>query len=250
MGVFAFPKVLAPRRQSTGATCVPRCALHVAMLSLTTMSLSKSMKEGLPRKVPTGKRGQEIVQAIRQATQRLLASGDLLEDISTNQIAERAGVSVGSFYQYYPNKRAVIADLFRDLEVQTLKLAQERLSIVQADDVESLVTILVEVLLDISLGDGAARREIRLNVPPIWALDTSAEVDRSVFQFVADFLARNQNQLRPGVDPRRATFILLRGAEAIVEAMFMETPEFLDRESLGHELRELCLRYLGHSSRD
>ncbi len=206
------------------------------------------MKDGQPRKVPKGRRGREIVVAIQQATQELLAAGSHVDDISTNQIAKVAGISVGSFYQYYPNKRAVVADLFRELERRTMELAEERLSAIRSDDVTSLVTTLVDVLLDISLGPSTARRQIRLHVPPVWTIDTSSEVDKAVFSYVVQFLSNNHEQLRAGVDPHRAAFVLLRSAEAVVEAMFAETPDFLDRESMSHELYELSLRYLGVSS--
>ncbi len=203
------------------------------------------MKEGQPRKVPKGRRGREIVEAIQQATQSLLAAGQHVDDISTNQIAKVAGISVGSFYQYYPNKRAVVADLFRELERKTMELAEQRLAAIQQDDVVSLVTTLVNVLLDISLGPSAARRQIRLHVPPVWTIETSSEVDKAVFAYVVQFLSNNQHALRDGIDPRRAAFILLRSAEAVVEAMFSEAPDFLDRESMSRELCELSLRYLG-----
>jgi AcrR family transcriptional regulator len=60
------------------------------------------------RKKPQQRRSRVTIDAIFEATiQVLLASG--LDRITTSQIAERAGVSVGSLYQYYPNKRALLA---------------------------------------------------------------------------------------------------------------------------------------------
>jgi AcrR family transcriptional regulator len=61
-----------------------------------------------PRKKPQQRRSRLTIDAIFEATiQVLLANG--LEAITTAQIAERAGVSVGSLYQYFPNKRALLA---------------------------------------------------------------------------------------------------------------------------------------------
>jgi AcrR family transcriptional regulator len=63
-----------------------------------------------PRKKPRQRRSRVTVESIFEATiQVLLANG--LDAITTTQIAERAGVGVGSLYQYFPNKNALLAAL-------------------------------------------------------------------------------------------------------------------------------------------
>lgn len=60
-----------------------------------------------PRKQPRQARSQATVDVIFDATiQVLLADG--LQKLTTIRVAERAGVSVGSLYQYYPNKQALL----------------------------------------------------------------------------------------------------------------------------------------------
>ena len=60
-----------------------------------------------PRKSGQQSRARETVEAIVQAS-RLLVSREGLERLTTNRIAELAGVSVGSLYQYFPGKDAVV----------------------------------------------------------------------------------------------------------------------------------------------
>ena len=61
-----------------------------------------------PRKKPQQRRSHATIDTIFEATiQVLLANG--FDKITTIQIAERAGVSIGSLYQYFPNKRALLA---------------------------------------------------------------------------------------------------------------------------------------------
>ena len=65
-----------------------------------------------PRKKPLQRRSRVTIDAIFEATiQVLLANG--LEGITTIQIADRAGVSVGSLYQYFPNKNALLAAIVK-----------------------------------------------------------------------------------------------------------------------------------------
>jgi AcrR family transcriptional regulator len=65
-----------------------------------------------PRKKPQQRRSRVTIDTIFEATiQVLLANG--LDKVTTIQIAERAGVSVGSLYQYFPNKNALLAAIVK-----------------------------------------------------------------------------------------------------------------------------------------
>jgi AcrR family transcriptional regulator len=63
------------------------------------------------RKRPRQRRARETVEAIVEAAARILAEHRPAQ-LTTNRIAERAGVSVGSLYQYFPDRRAVIRALY------------------------------------------------------------------------------------------------------------------------------------------
>src|SRR5437762_4090597 len=60
-----------------------------------------------PRKTPVQARSTVTVEAIYEATIQVLLSEDA-ERLTTTRVAERAGVSVGTLYQYYPNKQALL----------------------------------------------------------------------------------------------------------------------------------------------
>jgi AcrR family transcriptional regulator len=64
------------------------------------------------RKSPRQERAQATVAAILEASAHILVERGH-GALNTNQIAVRAGVSVGSLYQYFPNKEAVMTELIR-----------------------------------------------------------------------------------------------------------------------------------------
>lgn len=77
-----------------------------------------------PRKQARQARSRATQEAIVEAAARILeASGR--EGLTTNAIAERAGVSIGSLYQYYPNKEAVLAALLRSKRTELLGWMRE-----------------------------------------------------------------------------------------------------------------------------
>lgn len=66
-----------------------------------------------PRRPPSQRRAHVLVAAVREAARRILAS-EGPDALTTNRVADLAGVSVGSLYHYYPNKESIVADLFEE----------------------------------------------------------------------------------------------------------------------------------------
>lgn len=63
-----------------------------------------------PRKQPLQARAQKTVDVIVEATARILEKHGH-DGFTTNAVAERAGVSIGTLYQYFPNKEALLGAL-------------------------------------------------------------------------------------------------------------------------------------------
>jgi AcrR family transcriptional regulator len=77
-----------------------------------------------PRKKPRQSRSKATVDAIIEAAAQVLASHGLV-GFNTNIVAQRAGVSIGSLYQYFPNKDALmVALIHRQQQGQQGALAQ------------------------------------------------------------------------------------------------------------------------------
>ncbi|WP_168196821.1 TetR/AcrR family transcriptional regulator [Brevundimonas sp. M20] len=112
-----------------------------------------------PRKSPRQARSAATIEAIRQATiQVLLAEG--VGRLTTTRVAERAGVSVGTMYQYFPHKQAL---LFGIVERQMALIeaamcaAAERL---RGSDLKGIAEGLSAAWLDAKLADMVSSRAI------------------------------------------------------------------------------------------
>ena len=104
-----------------------------------------------PRKAPVQARSAASVDAILQATvQDLVAVGK--ERLTTTRVAERAGVSVGTLYQYFPNKSALLqAALKRHLEEVTNALDRVCHEM-RGRPLDEMATSLITVFLDAKMG--------------------------------------------------------------------------------------------------
>lgn len=63
-----------------------------------------------PRKLPRQARARATFEAIVDACGQLLVSGSY-DALTTNSISERAGVSIGTLYEYFPNRESIVAAL-------------------------------------------------------------------------------------------------------------------------------------------
>ena len=94
-----------------------------------------------PRKRPRQRRAVATVDAICEAAARILEDHGA-DALNTNAVAERAGVSVGSLYQYFPGKEAILAEL---IARRGVALA-ERLELAAAiDDLDDALVAMVRV---------------------------------------------------------------------------------------------------------
>src|SRR5438132_8532685 len=86
----------------------------------------------LPRKNAVQARSKATVDAILEATARILVK-EGYDRASTNKIAEAAGCSVGSLYQYFPSKEALVAALIdRHMQQMTEIIEQQAVRLMEA----------------------------------------------------------------------------------------------------------------------
>jgi AcrR family transcriptional regulator len=95
-----------------------------------------------PRKSPRQARALATQDAIIEAAAHIIAKGGLAA-FNTNAVAERAGVSIGSLYQYFPNKDALMVALIEQSQRQQLARVKAAVAMVGDADLTTIVRMLV-----------------------------------------------------------------------------------------------------------
>jgi AcrR family transcriptional regulator len=95
-----------------------------------------------PRKAPRQARALVTQDAILQAAAHIIAGGGLAA-FNTNAVAERAGVSIGSLYQYFPNKDALMVALIERSQREQLARVQAAASMLADADLITTIRVLV-----------------------------------------------------------------------------------------------------------
>ncbi len=193
-----------------------------------------------PRKRPSTRSGAEIVDAILDAAEALIDELGLGR-FTTNAVVERAGVSVGSLYQYFPNKDAILVALARRLERRTSEQLIAALEGASGEPLEVAAQRCVDVLLS-GIGGLTFRRALLHEVPPGRALDASAPVDATIAERLRAELAR-RDDVRPGPHVLMA-MVIGHAIEGVIEAVVREHPALVELPMFRAELNELVLRYL------
>ncbi len=105
-----------------------------------------------PRKTPLQSRSVATVQAIYDATiQVLLKDGP--DQLTTVRVAQRAGVSVGTLYQYFPNKQALLFAVLERHLLQVSKVVEDACTSSRLQPLEVMVSALVNSFIDAKLTD-------------------------------------------------------------------------------------------------
>lgn len=198
------------------------------------------MSKRAPRREPRRRTGRAIVDALLDAASSLLAT-EGLAGMTTNAVAERAGVSVGSLYQYFPNKQALVSAVSDRLNAA---LVAEVERVVGSDvAADAKLDALVALLCSSDVGDLAVRRALLRDVPRGWVESGIESSERRVVAALAPLVRELVPTLADDEVPRRVVLALfaIRGA---AQGALLYEPSTLASPELRTRLRALALTAL------
>jgi AcrR family transcriptional regulator len=187
------------------------------------------------KRQPQQRRSRETAEVLVQATAHIL-SRDGAEHITTNHVADTAGVSIGSLYQYFDNKEELVEEVRRrygeSFRQRLLVLAARAATLPIGEAIAECVSVLIDLHAEnpglhnaVSAdGPGAGERRMRHQVILSWLEARSGEVRR----------------------PNRplAAALALDVAEALIHGAALRTPERLRDQEFAAEVTDLLVRYL------
>src|SRR3569832_100549 len=136
-----------------------------------------------PRKHATQDRSRMTVDALVEATARLLVK-EGFDTMSTNKIAQAAGVSIGSLYQYYPSKEALVAAVVDRHHEQTMEIVGAALPDIVARPLEEAVRGIVTAANEAHRIDPKLHRVLSEQIPRTGRLKNVEAVNRENLAFV------------------------------------------------------------------
>jgi AcrR family transcriptional regulator len=197
-----------------------------------------------PRKSASQKRSRLTVKALLDATARILVR-EGFDKASTNRIAEVTGVSVGSLYQYFPSKEALVAALV-DRHRQDISLAvqgelAEAMQLPLKQGVRRLVTVAVKA----HRIDPALHRALTEQIPRVGRLEKAETFNRENYALFRAYLERHRGKIH-AVDLELASFVCVTSIEALTHTAVLHQRIVSDEatEALIDEATRLVIGYL------
>ena len=198
-----------------------------------------------PRKVASQSRSRLTVEALIEATARILVR-EGYDRASTNKIAAMAGVSIGSLYQYFPSKEALVAAVIERHTQELSQVVYKALLKVGERPIETGMHELVAAAIDAHRVDPKLHRVLTEEVPRTGRLENIEAVERYARGIFRDYLEVHRSEIDVA-DLDLAAFILVTTVEALTHSAVLRRPDILDDENAGefiNEVTRLVLRYL------
>jgi AcrR family transcriptional regulator len=194
-----------------------------------------------PRKQPVQARSEATVSALCEASiQVLLAFG--YRRLTTTRVAERAGVSVGTLYQYFPNREALIASVIeRYLEGITTSV-ERACHALSGRPLDQVAAGLVDAFIAAKWSRIDISRALHEPLGDVSGAKLVASAAGKAAGFVAEVLAKCPDASFHDVEVS-AHFVVL-ACSSLLQAAVTDHTNSLDPKKLGVHMRSMVLGYL------
>lgn len=195
-----------------------------------------------PRRRPRQARAQATVGAIIRATATVLVEQGYTR-ASTNRVAQVAGVSIGSLYQYFPSKEALVAALVEDHAQRMGDALASSLTASPPALLADRARQLVAGMIAAYRIDPQLHHVLCQEVPKVGELRRIYSFEQRLTEICRDHLFSAGERLRP-IDIDRAVFLLVNALPSVIRAAIQADPSADHDPMLAEELTDMSVRYL------
>src|SRR5258707_34131 len=204
--------------------------------------MARKKMKARSRRAPQQQRSVETTEAIYEATARILESAEPSE-LTTIRIAELSGYGVGTVYDYFPNKEAILVAMARRELERTFRSVQKAMTADGRRGAESMTRLGLRALIR---GFGGRQKLRRILLETMIAQGHSLELAEPVERITQHLLGTEigvsgapMRRLRP-----ESLYVLTRAIVGVIRASSMEGNTKLSQLALENELTVLAVAYV------
>ena len=167
---------------------------------------------------PSQERAVATVEAILEAAARILERDGLGRSFGTNRIAREAGVSIGSLYEYFDGRDAIVSALCQRHVTRVKTLVDHAFVELQHAPIETAVGLFVDALFALHAHRPALQVTLHHEFPLRLGLQPFIDSDRYIEAKLVDWLAERD----PAADLATRAFVAIRAGRAVTIHAFAE----------------------------
>ena len=195
-----------------------------------------------PRKSPRQDRSKATVDAIIQAMTRVLIK-EGWDAASTNRVAIEAGVSVGSLYQYFPSKEALVLAVMERHALAMTERLQERMLQLATAPLEEAAIELTHLFIETHQTNPKLHRVLIEQVPQVGALAKLEELNRLYESLLIAYMEIHREDLEVK-DLSIAAYVIVQAVEALCHHAVLKRQDLLDNGKLEEQIVRLVIGYI------
>lgn len=198
-----------------------------------------------PRKDASQERSRATVDALVEATARILVR-EGFDKANTNRIAEVAGASVGSLYQYFPCKEALVAAVIERHQQEIMQVVRHELAKAAMQPIEQGVRTLIAIAVKAHRIDPKLHRVLSEQIPRVGKLEKVETFSRENYALFRNYLESHRDEIR-AADLDLAAFVCVTSIEALTHNAVLQHPRMISdeaMEALVDDATRLVVRYL------
>ncbi|MEC8811569.1 MAG: TetR/AcrR family transcriptional regulator [Pseudomonadota bacterium] len=199
------------------------------------------------KKVPKQARAKATVNAIIQASAQILVE-EGYAGLTTNRVAERAGVSIGSVYEYFPGKEAMVAAVATQLVEVMLAEMQSALLRAERQAFEPAMRHWIESLYKISCAQHQLLKVLLFQVPFVHQVPAVAGMRAELFRLALVGASKTREYHFIHLS-RESLYLITSMTGAALLQLALMPPPGLDIDAIIDELTQKMIQWL-YQARD
>ncbi len=204
--------------------------------------MSKQLIDLQYKKTPKQARSKATVDAIIQASAQILLEKGYA-GVSTNLAAERAGVSIGSVYEYFPGKEAIVAAVATQLVESMLQQMQAALQRTEEFEFEPAMRYWIQSLYEIAQVEHRLLRVLLFQVPFIHRVPAVAGLQKELFRLALVGASKTEERHLIHLTSESLYLITTMTGSTLLQLALMP-PAGLDIEIIIDELTQKMIAWL------
>jgi AcrR family transcriptional regulator len=168
--------------------------------------------------------------------------------VTTRKIADLAGISIGSLYQYFPNKESVLSALMDMVMKAEMEKFEAKVQEIDGQSMEDATAAMVDFAVDLFLKEKEKVREIFMQAPELGRIPSLLKLRQSAVERLAEEMEKHYHG-EAHEEYIRVSFVAVNSVMGVIHTMLFDESQKYTLEELAAEMKIMLNSYFQQRTR-